>query len=879
MQNKRWQICVLAFLLAILVLPGHILASGISDTFIVPVMPNPELSSDGNTLYNAPTIGIAVDDPNPDYDQIRIPAPESLTDQATATSTFQMTYQAAGQKDPWGETCYTVPDATKAAFNYAGTIWGNLLQSSIPIKIQVCWGSLASSNILGYSGGGPSHANFTNAPRVNTWFKGSLANSLAGTDLDTSKFDMYITYNKNFTWYTGTDANPPAGYHDLVTVALHEICHGLNFAGSMSYSSGSASWGYGTGYPDIYDTFIRDGSGNSIINTSVYPNPSSALGTAVTSNNLWFHGAQAMSGNGGTRVKMYAPSSWAGGSSYSHLDYTTFASGSNRLMRYAIPSGTAIHDPGPVTMGLLKDVGWKTGGTTTDSAQVTSLWTVTGAQAGKTSTLYAQVKNTGSAALPSDALVWFYVTGPNWTNYWVGSASVSGLGAGSTAWYAYNWPIPSSATAGTYTYWARVYRGSTAISDWSSSQSFTVTGSSSQNAVMTSPANGSTLTSTTQTFVWTNVGAPQYWLYLGTSPGAYNIYNQSTGTATSRAVSGLPSNGTMIYARLWTLSGSTWLYNDYSYRAYGSVAKAVMTSPANGSTLTSTTQTFVWTNVGAPQYWLYLGTSPGAYNIYNQSTGTATSRAVSGLPSNGSMIYARLWTLSGSTWLYNDYSYRAYTGSGGFNEQFNGSAANWIQDSGVWSVVSSNYLYTEGRDDLSNTCTYNKNFSNLDYSARLWRVGPYANWLVIRGSDSVLSDGDMSTAYFFQYVWDGKFSVYKRVGGGSYTALKAWTDSSAIVQGAAWNILRVKAFGSNLYFYINGSLVWSGTDSSLTSGRVGVGTYRFATTTNGFWVDWATLTIPSSQEVQDDQDAFIDDNSDSFESTVLSNRDKNGVIQ
>jgi hypothetical protein len=850
MQNKRWQICALAFLLAILVLPGHILASGISDTFIVPVMPNPELSSDGNTLYNAPTIGIAVDDPNPDYDQIRIPAPESLTDQAAATSTFQITYQTAGQTDPWGETCYAVPDATKAAFNYAGIIWGNLLQSSVPIKIQVCWGSLTGST-LGYSGGGPLHRDFTNAPRSGTWFTGSLANSLAGTDLDATKYDMYITYNKNFTWYTGTDANPPAGDHDLVTVALHEICHGLNFAGSMSYASGSASWGYGTGYPNIYDTFIRDGSDNSIINTSVYPNPSSALGTAVTSNNLWFHGAQAMSGNGGTRVKMYAPSSWAGGSSYSHLDYTTFASGSNRLMRYAISSGTAIHDPGPVTMGLLKDVGWKTGGTTTDSAQITSLWPVTGAQAGKTSTLWAQVKNTGSAVLPSDSLVWFYVTGPNWTNYWVGSASVSGLGAGSTAWYAYNWPIPSSATAGTYTYWARVYRGSTAISDWSSSQSFTVTGSSSQMAVMTSPANGSTLTSTTQTFVWTNVGAPQYWLYLGTSPGAYNIYNQSTGTATSRAVSGLPSNGSMIYARLWTLSGSTWLYNDYSYRAYGSGAKAVMTSPANGSTLTSTTQTFVWTNVGAPQYWLYLGTSPGAYNIYNQSTGTATSRTVSGLPSNGSMIYARLWTLSGSTWLYNDYSYRAY-GSGGFNEQFNGSAANWVKDSGSWGIASSAWYYTAGRAGYSDTSTYNKTFSNLDYSARLWRSGTVitsANRLIIGANGAIGSDGHFSNEYTFQYTTDGFFSIFKRVDGVN-TAVVDWTENAAIIQGSAWNTLRVKVFGSSVEFYINGIRVAYGTDSSLTAGSVGVGMYRDASSTgDGFWVDWATLTIPSSLTV------------------------------
>jgi hypothetical protein len=86
-----------------------------------------------------------------------------------------------------------------------------------------------------------------------------------------------------------------------------------------------------------------------------------------------------------------------------------------------------------------------------------------------------------------------------------------------------------------------------------------------------------------------------------------------------------------------------------------------MISPVNGSQLASTTQTFTWTSVsGATQYWLYLGSTPGSYNIYNQSTGTSTSRTVTGLPSNGSMIYARLWTQYGGEWLYNDYSYKAY---------------------------------------------------------------------------------------------------------------------------------------------------------------------------------------------------------------------------
>jgi uncharacterized protein YkwD len=89
----------------------------------------------------------------------------------------------------------------------------------------------------------------------------------------------------------------------------------------------------------------------------------------------------------------------------------------------------------------------------------------------------------------------------------------------------------------------------------------------STKAVMTSPANGSTLPPSSVVFRWTAVsGASQYYMYIGTSPGSNNLASASLGTATSVTVSGYPSNGTTIYVRLWTLYGGAWQYNDYSYR-------------------------------------------------------------------------------------------------------------------------------------------------------------------------------------------------------------------------------------------------------------------------------------------------------------------------
>ena len=153
------------------------------------------------------------------------------------------------------------------------------------------------------------------------------------------------------------------------------------------------------------------------------------------------------------------------------------------------------------------------------SAQVTSLYPVNNAQCGQTSTLWAQVQNTGSSALPSNATGWFYVDGPGWSGTnWVGSASVSGLSTGSTDWYSFDWLIPSGASAGTYTYWAQVW-ADTAISDWSSPQTFDVLcGGIPGKATLVSPSG--TITDSTPAYSWNSVsGSTWYYLWVDDSTG------------------------------------------------------------------------------------------------------------------------------------------------------------------------------------------------------------------------------------------------------------------------------------------------------------------------------------------------------------------------
>jgi hypothetical protein len=134
-------------------------------------------------------------------------------------------------------------------------------------------------------------------------------------------------------------------------------------------------------------------------------------------------------------------------------------------------------------------------------------------------------------------------------------------------------------------------------------------------------------------------------------------------------------------------------------------------------------------------------------------------------------------------------------------------------------------------------------FSDFDFSARLWRGGPdeYANAIIVRGTATLTSGNIWRDAYQFQYTRNGFFYVLKYVGG-AFTTLQGWTATNAIVRGSAWNDLRVVATGNTLSYFINGTLVWSGSDPSFSAGKVGVTFFRPAgLTSDALWVDRAMV--------------------------------------
>ena len=56
----------------------------------------------------------------------------------------------------------------------------------------------------------------------------------------------------------------------------------------------------------------------------------------------------------------YAPTTWRPGSSYSHLG-EIYNSTPNALMTYSLAKGETNYNPGPIVLGIFRDMGWSTG--------------------------------------------------------------------------------------------------------------------------------------------------------------------------------------------------------------------------------------------------------------------------------------------------------------------------------------------------------------------------------------------------------------------------------------------------------------------------------------------------------------------------------------
>jgi hypothetical protein len=88
-----------------------------------------------------------------------------------------------------------------------------------------------------------------------------------------------------------------------------------------------------------------------------------------------------------------------------------------------------------------------------------------------------------------------------------------------------------------------------------------------QDAAIISPPPGATLAGEHVEFVWTDTGAGQYALDIGSRPGGTDIFSENLGRVTQVIIPHLPTDGRTLFVRLWTVRGDQWSYTDHVYTA------------------------------------------------------------------------------------------------------------------------------------------------------------------------------------------------------------------------------------------------------------------------------------------------------------------------
>jgi len=310
------------------------------------------------------------------------PAPAPRLSLLTSTPTASFTINYIDDKDATGAPLSAWNASAKAAFQAAANIWGREIQSRQPLIIDAHSTTFGDPAVLGGAGPGDFISNSMGTSST----ADDIAYPLAQIDAQrTTRFegvpDIYAEFNPNRSGlYFGTDGATPSGSVDFESVVLHEITHGLGFSGAgdvdssgLGYnrlaiydSTGNTVTGYGP--PTIFDTLTYGSSASSTTPITAYTNKTAPLGVAlqgypssaqVATNGVYWSGRAGRAGAGGAAVRLYAPHVFQEGSSYSHLDESTYSEASgNALMTPAIAPGEPEHDPGPITLGMLSDMGY-----------------------------------------------------------------------------------------------------------------------------------------------------------------------------------------------------------------------------------------------------------------------------------------------------------------------------------------------------------------------------------------------------------------------------------------------------------------------------------------------------------------------------------------
>ena len=142
-----------------------------------------------------------------------------------------------------------------AVFEHAANLWEAKLGPRADIFVTARFIPLGAG-VLGSAGATFVFRNFPGAELPDTWYPSSLADHLAGGDLNPGFADINCSFSSTFAFYLGLDNNEngAAGQNDLLAVVLHELGHGLGFANFVNESTGTLL----AGGKDVYSQYTVD---------------------------------------------------------------------------------------------------------------------------------------------------------------------------------------------------------------------------------------------------------------------------------------------------------------------------------------------------------------------------------------------------------------------------------------------------------------------------------------------------------------------------------------------------------------------------------------------------------------------------------------------
>lgn len=277
------------------------------------------------------------------------------------------------------------PEA-RAAFARAVEIWETHISSPIPIRIEASFEPLDEKTL----GGARSNILFAvdtdGDDQIDTIYGDALVDATLGGDQnpsdpdDSNPPDIVASFNSTRDdWHFGEE-DAPEERIDFTSVVLHEIAHGLNYFDVFSFDDGVGEYGFdwddsGTVERDekfagVYDNriFLKESNGSNrfLTTLSEFATPSTELGAALTSDQLFFDGEltnrAADSSNGPVPPKIFAPEEYDDGSSTSHVDEETYGfETANALMTPQINHAETVRRTGPILCGQMGDMGWTLG--------------------------------------------------------------------------------------------------------------------------------------------------------------------------------------------------------------------------------------------------------------------------------------------------------------------------------------------------------------------------------------------------------------------------------------------------------------------------------------------------------------------------------------